>query len=137
MLTEVVLGPSLGDSYVISSGLEEGDEIATNGTFSIDAAAQLAGKPSMMNPEGGKSSTGHNHGGSSNEMNNKPNKAVSLSSEANKSLGKLFDSYLKIKDNLVKDDFEGSQESLIAFKTQLSQISMSLFNLPIQIQATD
>lgn len=127
MLTEVVLGPSLGDSYVVSSGLEEGDEIATNGTFSIDAAAQLAGKPSMMNPEGGKSSTGHNHGGSSNEMNNKPNKAVSLSSEANKSLGKLFDSYLKVKDNLVKDDFEGSQESLIAFKTQLSQISMSLF----------
>ena len=41
ILTEVVLGPSLGDSYVISSGLEEGDEIATNGTFSIDAAAQL------------------------------------------------------------------------------------------------
>ena len=32
-----------------------------------------------------------------------------------------------VKDNLVKDDFEGSQESLIAFKTQLSQISMSLF----------
>ena len=61
MLTEVVLGPSLGDSYVVSSGLEEGDEIATNGTFSIDAAAQLAGKPSMMNPEGGGSGGGHDH----------------------------------------------------------------------------
>ena len=53
MMKEVLLGPSLGKSYIILDGLEEGDEIATNGTFSIDAAAQLAGKPSMMNPEGG------------------------------------------------------------------------------------
>lgn len=127
MLTEVILGPSLGDSYVISSGLTEGDEIATNGTFSIDAAAQLAGKPSMMNPEGGKSSTGHNHGGESSQMENKSKAAVTISSEANKSLERLFDSYLKVKDNLVKDNFEGSQGSLLEFKTQLSQISMSLF----------
>jgi len=34
-----------------------------NGVFKIDAAAQLAGKLSMMNPDGGKVSTGHNHGG--------------------------------------------------------------------------
>jgi Cu(I)/Ag(I) efflux system membrane fusion protein len=31
-------------------GLAEGEEIVTNGTFSVDAAAQLAGKTSMMNP---------------------------------------------------------------------------------------
>jgi len=29
--------------------LNEGEEIVTDGTFSVDAAAQLAGKPSMMN----------------------------------------------------------------------------------------
>jgi Cu(I)/Ag(I) efflux system membrane fusion protein len=39
----------LGESYVITDGLTEGEEIVTNGTFSVDAAAQLAGKPSMMN----------------------------------------------------------------------------------------
>jgi Cu(I)/Ag(I) efflux system membrane fusion protein len=63
MLREVTLGPALGDSYLVESGLDEGEEIAVSGTFSIDAAAQLAGKPSMMNPEGGKPMTGHNHGG--------------------------------------------------------------------------
>ena len=126
-LTEVILGPSLGDSYVISSGLTEGDEIAINGTFSIDAAAQLAGKPSMMNPEGGKSSTGHNHGGESSQMVSKSKAAVTISNEANKNLARLFESYLKVKDNLVKDNFEGSQESILEFKTQLGQISMSLF----------
>jgi Cu(I)/Ag(I) efflux system membrane fusion protein len=48
-LREVELGPMLGESYVILDGLSEGEEIVTNGTFSVDAAAQLEGKPSMMN----------------------------------------------------------------------------------------
>ena len=52
-MREVDLGPALGDSYVVVSGLAEGEEIVTNGTFSVDAAAQLAGKPSMMNQAGG------------------------------------------------------------------------------------
>jgi membrane fusion protein, copper/silver efflux system len=48
-MREVELGPILGNSYVIMKGLNEGEEIVTRGTFSIDAAAQLEGKPSMMN----------------------------------------------------------------------------------------
>lgn len=59
---EIILGPEAGNFYVVSSGLHEGEEIAMNGVFKIDAAAQLAGKPSMMNPDGGKVSTGHAHG---------------------------------------------------------------------------
>lgn len=61
-LREVELGPKLGESFVILDGLADGEEIATQGAFSIDAAAQLEGKPSMMNLEGGAISTGHNHG---------------------------------------------------------------------------
>jgi Cu(I)/Ag(I) efflux system membrane fusion protein len=56
-LREIGLGPMLGESYVITDGLAEGEEIVTSGTFSVDAAAQLEGKPSMMNPRGGKTST--------------------------------------------------------------------------------
>jgi Cu(I)/Ag(I) efflux system membrane fusion protein len=52
-LREIELGPMLGESYVVKSGLMEGEEIVTRGTFSVDAAAQLEGKPSMMNPQGG------------------------------------------------------------------------------------
>jgi len=59
---EIILGPEAGNFYVVSGGLQEGEEIAINGVFKIDAAAQLAGKPSMMNPQGGKTSTGHDHG---------------------------------------------------------------------------
>jgi Cu(I)/Ag(I) efflux system membrane fusion protein len=56
-IREVELGPMLGESYVIMNGLSEGEEIVTSGTFSVDAAAQLEGKPSMMNPRGGKTSS--------------------------------------------------------------------------------
>lgn len=48
-LREIGLGPMVGESYVITDGLSEGEEIVTSGTFSVDAAAQLGGKPSMMN----------------------------------------------------------------------------------------
>jgi membrane fusion protein, copper/silver efflux system len=48
-LREVELGPRLGDNYIITDGLAEGEEIVTSGTFSVDAAAQLEGKKSMMN----------------------------------------------------------------------------------------
>jgi len=48
-MREIELGPMLGNSYVVLEGLTDGDEIVTEGAFSVDAAAQLEGKPSMMN----------------------------------------------------------------------------------------
>lgn len=133
IMREVTLGPSLGDSYIIEEGLEEGEEIATNGTFSIDAAAQLAGKPSMMNPTGGAVMTGHNHGvtASTNldhgehEM---PAQQILISVDAKKVLSTLFESYLKLKDALVNDKFEKSVVEAKKLKKALDGISMSLFD---------
>jgi Cu(I)/Ag(I) efflux system membrane fusion protein len=48
-IREIGLGPMLGNSYVVTDGLTEGEEIVTQGAFSVDAEAQLEGKPSMMN----------------------------------------------------------------------------------------
>ncbi len=56
-IREIGLGPMLGESYVVTDGLAEGEEIVTSGAFSVDAAAQLQGKPSMMNPAGGTTSS--------------------------------------------------------------------------------
>src|SRR5664280_38301 len=56
-MREIGIGPMLGESYVVTDGLKEGEEIVTSGTFSVDAAAQLEGKPSMMNTPGGKTSS--------------------------------------------------------------------------------
>lgn len=49
-LRKVELGNETEDSYQILSGLTKGEEVVTNGAFTVDAAAQLQGKPSMMGP---------------------------------------------------------------------------------------
>ncbi|GHT77743.1 cation transporter [Bacteroidia bacterium] len=48
-LREIELGASLGEAYIVQSGLSNGEEVVTSGAFVIDASAQLEGKPSMMN----------------------------------------------------------------------------------------
>lgn len=52
------LGPRIednsGDWYVVRSGLKPGDQVAAQGAFLIDAQAQLAGSPSLLNPTGMK-----------------------------------------------------------------------------------
>ena len=50
-MREITLGNRNGDAFTVVSGLENGDEIVTNGTFTVDAAAQLQGKKSMMNKD--------------------------------------------------------------------------------------
>ncbi|MDR1601648.1 MAG: efflux RND transporter periplasmic adaptor subunit [Tannerella sp.] len=50
-MREIELGASLGEEYVILSGLDEGEEIVVRGAFAVDASAQLEGKPSMMSLE--------------------------------------------------------------------------------------
>jgi Cu(I)/Ag(I) efflux system membrane fusion protein len=60
---EITLGAETGNYYVVVEGLKEGEEIATNGVFKVDAAAQLEGKRSMMNRAGSEdqNKTGHDH----------------------------------------------------------------------------
>ena len=109
-LREVTLGPLLGNDYIIEEGLEIGEEIVANGTFNVDAAAQLAGKPSMMNLESGSGSTGKNNSSTTNTMSDdkkvvlKDDKTA-ISAEAKKNLQPLYKNYFNFKDALTKDDF--------------------------------
>jgi Cu(I)/Ag(I) efflux system membrane fusion protein len=127
-MRQVTLGTTLGDSYLIESGLQPGEEIAVNGTFSIDAAAQLAGKPSMMNPEGGVAMTGHNHGA---EMTmttaSAKSQQVTVSKKAKQALAPLLTAYFKMKQALSKDDFENAKKVGVVLNSVLEGINMSLF----------
>ena len=131
-LREVTLGPLLGNDYIIEEGLEIGEEIVANGTFNVDAAAQLAGKPSMMNLEGGSGSTGHNHGGSADAV-SADKKVVlkedktTITAEAKKALQPLYKNYFDFKDALTKDDFNSAKKALLEFQKSLDKINMSLF----------
>lgn len=52
-MREVKLGRTVGESYEVLEGLENGEVVVVNGTFTVDAAAQLQGKKSMMNASEG------------------------------------------------------------------------------------
>jgi Cu(I)/Ag(I) efflux system membrane fusion protein len=60
---EVELGPRADEYYIVNSGLQAGEEVVTHAAFKVDAAAQLSGKSSMMNPGGGEMGqpAGHRH----------------------------------------------------------------------------
>ncbi|MCB7481497.1 efflux RND transporter periplasmic adaptor subunit [Christiangramia sediminis] len=107
-LREITLGPALGDSYVVQDGLEEGEEIVVNGTFTVDAAAQLQGKRSMMNPAQSDISA--------KTMNMK------LSESFQSGFKGILNSYFNLKDVLVASDAE--KASVIA--SELLQESKKL-----------
>lgn len=50
-LRNVTLGPILKDVAIIQDGVEPGEQVATAGNFLIDSQMQLAGKPSLIDPE--------------------------------------------------------------------------------------
>ena len=110
-MREIALGNKIGDTYEVLENLDRGDEIVTNGTFTVDAAAQLQGKKSMMNKQGGKVMTGHQeHLGMTEtnsvtkEKHSNMNERVNVSTDFQNQLKKVFDSYINLKDALVKDD---------------------------------
>jgi Cu(I)/Ag(I) efflux system membrane fusion protein len=121
-MREVVLGPLLGESYLVENGLSTGEEIAVNGTFSIDAAAQLAGKPSMMNPNAGK--TTHDHEG---EIRiNKIEGTLDSKNGFSSQLTALFENYLPVKDALVASDASLASSEAASFLEALERVDMSL-----------
>tara|TARA_R110001592_G_scaffold68626_2_gene210330 strand:- start:20823 stop:22628 length:1806 start_codon:yes stop_codon:yes gene_type:complete len=137
LMRDVTLGAALGESFIVENGLQEGDEIAVNGTFSIDAAAQLAGKPSMMRPEGGVAMTGHsNHGGtgapesatqSDHATHQGKPKEVAISDKAKTALRPVYMAYMAMKDALSFDDLAAAQKASADVSKSLSAINMSLF----------
>lgn len=110
-MKEVTLGEELTDYYIILDGLDKGDEVVTNGTFTVDAAAQLLNKPSMMNQNGKSSgSVGHDHGNGKMADSDENNSALEsdvqkleLPDSFKSQLNDVLDSYISLKDKLSND----------------------------------
>ena len=108
-MREVTVGLRNGDNFMVTSGLENGEEIVTNGTFTVDAAAQLQGKKSMMNKSGGKTMTGHKghlgmQGGSDIKPKTIPTMNMKLPKEFQTAFQAALKPYLKMIDAFVASD---------------------------------
>lgn len=112
-LREIVLGADLGSSFVVESGLNQGEIIAINGTFSIDAAAQLAGKPSMMN---------HGNSESSESAIN-----TLLSPQGSEEIQVLLENYLSLKTALANDNYAAATKAGLKMKSRLEKVPMEHF----------
>ncbi|MEF3079815.1 efflux RND transporter periplasmic adaptor subunit [Winogradskyella poriferorum] len=137
-MREVLLGNTNGESYTILEGLANGDEVVTNGTFTVDAAAQLQGKKSMMNAEGGKTMTGHEghlgmqNDGSGEKMNStnhsEMNKRIEVPNKFQSQLKEVFDGYILLKDALVDDNSEEAQTAAKKISQNLAKVNMKLLS---------
>lgn len=140
VMREVELGAALGDSYIVLDGLAKDDEIAVNGVFSIDAAAQLAGKPSMMNPAGGKSSTGHDHGAMSSGQDEDSQEHEShqssepdfgpddVAGKFKEQLTAFYQAYLEMKNAMVASEGAEAQKHAQKAKEKLENVDMNLLD---------
>jgi len=141
---EVILGPDLGNYYIIERGLKVGEVVATNGVFRIDAAAQLVGQKSMMNPTGEKVSgggmmnmAGMNMGGkkkgekkmkmTKSEMKNMIVIDKSKIDDKFKSqLGQVVDQYMILKDIIFNGDVVDAKIQSKKVNNKLQQVNMIL-----------
>ena len=138
--TEITLGAEAGDYYVVREGLNEGDLVASNGVFKIDASAQLRGKRSMMNPEGGKASMAHDHGSmgsesqksvpevdhSGHDMKSKDQSEMEIIPAFQKQLTIVYKEYLNVKNAFVESNAKKVSGLAVEISKALDKTDMSL-----------
>jgi len=113
--TEVVLGSKEGNQYPVLSGLSEGDRVVVQGAFTLDAAAQLNNKKSMINQwvEGGG---------------NPILQRVKLNPVAKEKSAQLLDHYVQLKEYLVQADSIAAAQSGKELTRKVQSFQESLKN---------
>lgn len=124
-MTEVTLGNALGSSYVIVDGLSNGDEVVTHGTFTVDAAAQLQGKNSMMT----KRKDSHD----GNKMIGDNSKSLHFDGDFGQKFAKVLHAYMALKDALVKADAQTSKLKSGSLLKELNAFEEGMLNEAIAV----
>lgn len=134
-MREIKLGNQIGNEYKVLEGVFAGNEIVTNGTFTVDAAAQLQGKKSMMNKDGGKVMTGHEgHLEMDNNASNKEsdhtniNERLEVSAKFQEQLKAVFNEYINLKDALVNEDVKSTSANATTLLNKLNKVDMKLLS---------
>ena len=128
MPRKVTLGQPVGDLYVVEEGLEPGERVVTNGTFTVDAAAQLAGGRSMMNEPVAivteeaekKLFTGI------------PEFEEDVPEDFQEQLSSTLQVYLELKEALVASDAEAAQKQAARVLAALEEVDMRLLETDAQ-----
>ena len=120
---EITLGEDTGSHYVVAAGLEAGEEVVTHGAFKIDAAAQLKGNRSMMNPKGGEQSLG-GHAGMDKSM--KELASINVDPKFKAQFAYVVRAYLELKEAFVAADAKKATSRSKGVKTAMAKVKMEL-----------
>jgi Cu(I)/Ag(I) efflux system membrane fusion protein len=104
-MKEVLLANKINDSYEVLKGLSPEDEIVINGTFTVDAAAQLSGKKSMMNREASEAIE------------------IDVSASFEQQFNEVIKIYLQLKDALVSSNAGKASEKATILKNLLKKLA--------------
>lgn len=115
-MREITIGDNFDTQIEVLEGLKNGEEIVVNGTFTVDAAAQLRGKQSMMNTV------------ESEVIDTLSLKRIKVPLAFQEQLKDVFNHYLKLKDGLVKDDFKTAKQSSKDLVENLKKVDMELIS---------
>lgn len=117
-LREIHLGARVADAYEVLSGLREGESVVTNGAFTVDASAQLAGLSSMVNRKQlagmGGLTMGHQHDANA-------QKKIDVRA--------LFVDYNLLTIALYKDDFKAAKSHMVALNKAIKKHAATEQNL--------
>lgn len=115
---EVELGPRAGASYIVRTGLEEGESVVTNGAFKIDSELQIQAKPSMMSPPDYAGYGAHESGGAH----------ISESETALGSIAPVYEAYFDVQMALAKDDHSNAVSAAMKIQEAVERVDMKIFS---------
>jgi Cu(I)/Ag(I) efflux system membrane fusion protein len=121
---EIVLGPRVGDYYIVKEGLEEGEKVVVNGAFKLDSDLQIQAKPSMMSPEGG-AAPGHHH---AIDEARESRGAAPVPTAFRESIDAVADVYFDIHYALSSDSLTDAQKGTEKLLEKLAKVDMKLLS---------
>jgi Cu(I)/Ag(I) efflux system membrane fusion protein len=116
-IREVELGQENLETYNVISGLNADDEIVVNGTFTVDATAQLLGKQSMMNVNKQQNNL---------ETKEKELKRLNVNKTFQKQIISVINSYLNLKNAFIISNASSIKKQANSVLNKIAKVDMSL-----------
>jgi Cu(I)/Ag(I) efflux system membrane fusion protein len=115
---EIEIGEASQVGYAVISGLENGEEVVTNGAFVIDASAQLNNQTSMMNKNVMSKNAIHSS--------HLPDYTESTPKAFKKQLSMVANTYFPLKNALVESDGKKAAEASKKVLKEVEKVDMAL-----------
>ncbi len=118
-LREVTLGPRTGDTYIVMSGLSEGERVVSKGAFKLDSAMQISAKPSMMSEPAHQETKP-----AETPVEEELIERIDVGDTVREQLNQVINHYIKLKEALVEEKITEATENMGSLLEALNNLSL-------------